>query len=117
MVMVEYKQVIVIRSDLKLSKGKLSVQAAHASLEAYKKADKRVCSEWESSGSKKVVVKIEDLKGLMEIYEEAKKAGLPTSLIKDAGRTELPPGTITSVCIGPAHEKDIDKITGKLKMM
>lgn len=113
----EYKQVIVIRSDLKLSKGKLAAQTAHASLDAYKKADGRVRSEWESTGSKKVVVKIEDLKGLMEIYEEAKQAGLPASLIRDAGRTELPAGTVTAVGIGPYEEADIDKITGNLKML
>ena len=87
--MKEYKQVIVIRSDLKLSKGKLSAQAAHASLEAYKKADGRTRSAWESSGAKKVVVKVEDLKGLMEIYEEAMQARLPASIIRDAGHAPV----------------------------
>ena len=113
----DFKQVIVIRSDLNLSRGKLSVQAAHASLEAFKKADGRVRSAWERSGSKKVAVRVEDLKGLMKIYEEAKYARLPASLIKDAGRTELPAGTVTAVGIGPSDGKAIDKITGMLKML
>jgi PTH2 family peptidyl-tRNA hydrolase len=113
----EYKQVIVIRKDLRLSKGKLSVQVAHASLGAFKKADGKTRSEWEQSGSKKVVVEIEDLKGLMEIYEKAKHAKLPAILIKDAGRTELPPGTATAVGIGPSDERDVDKVTGSLKML
>jgi len=113
----DYKQIIVIRSDLKLSKGKLSVQAAHASLEAYKKTDKAIRSAWDDSGSKKVVVKIEDLKGLMEIYEEAKRLKLPASLIRDAGRTELAAGTVTAVGIGPCEEGIVDKVTGKLKML
>ena len=113
----EYKQVIVIRSDLKLSKGKLSAQAAHASLGAYKKADGKARSVWERSGSKKVVVKVESLKGLMEIYEEARQAGLPAILVKDAGRTELPAGTVTAVGIGPDEESRIDRVTGGLKML
>ena len=113
----EYKQVIVIRTDLKLSRGKLSAQAAHASLEAYKRADGRARSAWERSGSKKIVVKVEDLKGLMEIYEEARQARLPASLIKDAGRTELPAGTVTAVGIGPADESRVDRVTGRLKML
>ena len=117
MVMVEYKQVIVIRKDLKLSRGKLSVQVAHASLEAYKKAERKERASWEASGAKKVVVKAEDLKTLLEIYEEARRLRMPCSLIKDAGRTELPPGTVTSVGIGPGPEREIDKITGSLKML
>jgi len=115
--MTEYKQVIVVRRDLKLSKGKLSVQVAHASLEAYKKAEGRTRSAWEAAGGKKVVVKTEDLKGLMEIFEEAKRMGMPCSLIKDAGRTELAPGTVTALGIGPCEEKEIDKLTGRLKML
>jgi len=113
----EYKQVIVIRSDLKLSKGKLSVQAAHASINAYKKAEGKDRSAWERSGSKKVAVKAEDLKTLMKIYEEAKRLGLPACIVKDAGRTELPPGTVTAVGIGPCEEKAVDMVTGRLKML
>ena len=115
--MAEYKQVIIVRRDLRLSRGKLSVQVSHASLDAYGKADKRMRSEWESDGAKKVVVRVEGLKDLMKIYEEARESGLPCSIIKDAGRTELAPGTVTSVAIGPEREEKIDRITGRLKML
>jgi PTH2 family peptidyl-tRNA hydrolase len=113
----DYKQVIAVRSDLKLSRGKLSVQVAHASIDAYRKADAKVRSAWEASGSKKVVVRAESLKGLMEIYEEARQLKLPCALIRDAGRTEILPGTETAVGIGPCRGRDIDKVTGKLKML
>lgn len=113
----EYKQVIVVRKDLKLSKGKLAVQVAHATLEAYKKSDPEIRREWEAQGSKKVVVKVEGLKELLRVKEKAGQCGLPCSLIKDAGRTELPPGTTTALGIGPCETKRLDKITGKLKMV
>lgn len=113
----EYKQVIVVRRDLKLSKGKLAVQVAHASLEAYKKSDPDVRKGWEEKGSKKVVVRVDDLKELLKVKEEAERSGLPCSLIRDAGRTELPPGTTTALGIGPSETKRLDRITGRLKMV
>jgi len=112
-----YKQVIVVRSDLKLSKGKLAVQVAHASLGAYKKAHAMSRVEWENQGAKKVVVKVENDRELLRAFNIAKELHLPATLIKDAGRTELEPGTMTAVAIGPAQESEIDKITGKLKLL
>ena len=112
-----YKQVIVVRNDLKLSKGKLAVQVAHASLDAYKKAEKKERALWEGTGAKKVVLKVKDNRELLRAFNLAKEYHLPCSLIKDAGRTELEPGTMTAVAIGPANEGDIDKVTGKLKLL
>ena len=112
-----YKQVIVVRNDLKLSKGKLAVQVAHASLDAYKKSDNKLRHEWEHEGAKKVVVKVNDSKERLVTFNLAKELKRPCSLIKDAGRTELSPGTMTVAGIGPAKENDIDRVTGKLKML
>jgi PTH2 family peptidyl-tRNA hydrolase len=112
-----HKQVIAVRKDLKLDKGKLAVQVAHASLDSYKKASPQAREEWESEGSKKVVVKAEGLKELLDLQKKARLLGLPFSLIRDAGRTHLKPGTITCLGIGPAPESDIDKVTGKLKIL
>ena len=47
----------------------------------------------------------------------ADKSKLVNALIKDAGLTEIPPGTITCLAIGPDEDKKIDKITGKLKIL
>jgi len=112
-----YKQIIIVRKDLKLSRGKLAVQVAHASLEAFKKTKKIVREKWAREGAKKVVLKVNDLNQMLFIYRKAKDMDFPCALIKDAGLTELPPGTVTAVGIGPCNEKEIDKITGNLKTL
>jgi len=112
-----YKQVIIIRKDIKMGSGKIAAQASHASLEAYKKADAKAKKEWESGGSKKVVVGAGSFKELFALYEQAHTAKLPCAMISDAGKTQLEKGTITALGIGPAEEKRLDKITGKLKLL
>lgn len=116
----KYKMAIVVRDDLKLSKGKLSAQVAHAAVSCAIKSEKnknKYFSEWFSEGQKKVVLKIDDLDSLLKVFNEAKSVGLTTELIKDAGLTEIPPGTITVLGIGPAPEDEIDKIVGNLKLL
>lgn len=111
----ELKQVIVVRKDLKLSKGKLAAQVAHASLSAAEKSKWK--REWMEGLQKKSVLKCKDLDELLEIYEDAKKVGLSAEIIRDAGRTEIPAGTVTCVGIGPAPEDEMDKVTGRLKLL
>jgi len=116
----KYKQAFVVREDLKLSKGKLSAQVAHAAVSCAIKAEKnknKYFSDRFSEGQKKVVLKVDDLDSLLKIFKEAKSVGLVTELIKDAGLTEIPPGTITVLGIGPAPEDEIDKIVGHLKLL
>ena len=106
-----------MRTDIKLSKGKTAAQAAHASIEAYKKSQSEDREEWESTGSKKVVLKVKDIKGLLAIQKDAREASMPFALIKDAGKTEVKPGTVTALGIGPCDEEEIDRITGHLKIL
>ncbi len=111
------KQVIIVRKDLRLSPGKLSIQVAHASLEAYRRSGHKNREAWEETGAKKVVVKVPDLKALLETQEKARKLKLPHALIKDAGKTEIPEGTITALGIGPCPEQDLDRVTRDLKLL
>jgi len=115
--MTGYKQCIIVRDDLKLSKGKLAVQVAHAAVSAYECARDEVSEAWKEGGQKKVVLRVPALKDLFELKEIARKHGLPAVLITDAGLTEVPPGTITVLGIGPAEVVEIDKITGNLKLL
>jgi peptidyl-tRNA hydrolase, PTH2 family len=113
----QYKQVILVREDLRLPKGKLSAQVAHASVDATMKSDKKIVDLWKKGGGKKVVLKVRDEKELFKFKQIAEDSRLKTALIKDAGHTVVEPGTITCLGIGPDEEEKIDSVTGKLKMM
>ena len=109
------KQVILVRKDLKLSKGKLASQCSHASVEAVLKTSKDKIEKWRTL-SKKVILKVEDEKELLKFKRLADKEKLVNALIKDAGLTEIPPGTITCLAIGPDEDSKIDRVTSKLKL-
>jgi len=115
-----YKQVIVIRSDLKMDKGKIAAQAGHAAVSAAEEARKqfqRWWKAWLDEGQCKIAVKVKSEEELLGVEEEAKESGLPYALISDRGLTQLPPGTITCLAIGPAPSSKVDKITGKLALL
>ena len=112
-----YKQVILVREDLKLPKGKLSSQVAHASVDTILKSDKKMIDLWKKEGAKKIVLKVKDEKELFKFKQMAEDSGLKTALIADAGHTAVEPGTITCLGIGSDLAEKIDRITGKLKMM
>jgi PTH2 family peptidyl-tRNA hydrolase len=112
-----YKQAIVLRKDLNLSRGKAVAQGCHASLDAYDKADNKIRAAWKAEGAKKVVLAVENEKELVDLFMDAKGQNLPASLITDAGLTEIPPGTKTTIAIGPAEESKIDKLTSSLPLL
>jgi len=116
----EFKQAIIVRTDIKMSKGKLAAQVAHAAVEAaYRTLRSKPdwFHEWLNQGQKKVVLKGGSEKELLKLVGEAEVLGLPVAVIRDAGHTKLPPGTLTAVGIGPAPSELLDKLTGKLKLL
>lgn len=122
--MPEYKQVILIRTDLKMSKGKTAAQAAHASVDACMRVIRqdnvlktKVFDSWRRAGAKKIVLKVADDSELQRYKTSAERAGIKCSIVKDAGMTEIPPGTYTAVALGPDEEKKIDKIAGDLSAL
>ena len=118
--MADYKQAIILRSDLGMGKGKLVAQGAHASLQACDKASASRpdwVEGWRGCGCEKVVVKVASERELVGIFAKARKARLPCAIIADAGHTQIEPGSKTAVAIGPAPENEIDAITGGLKLL
>jgi len=111
-----YKQVILLRKDLKMSVGKKCAQSCHASLGAYKKVNKTVMKKWNLEGQKKVVLEVDSREKILKLHEKAKREKVACFLVQDAGLTELKSGTITALGLGPDDEKKIDKITGSLKL-
>jgi len=101
----KYKQVIVMRADLGMSRGKIAAQAGHAAVSTAEESRKR-CSiwwkAWLEEGQCKIAVKVDSEHELLELERQAKELGLPCALIYDRGLTELPPNTLTCLAIGPA---------------
>lgn len=116
----EYKMVVAVRKDIKLSPGKMAAQVGHAcvNLALMDRNQKRKAFQaWLHEGQKKVVVKVEGLRELHALKAAAEERDLPTTLIQDAGLTEVAPGTTTCLGIGPASSRDIDPVTGHLSLM
>jgi PTH2 family peptidyl-tRNA hydrolase len=115
-----YKQVIAVRMDLNMSRGKIAVQVAHGSVSAAEQArvnKQAIWKTWLREGQKKVAVKITSEEELLELRRMAVSHSLPHAIIRDAGMTELPPGTLTVIGIGPAKSELIDEVTGELKLL
>lgn len=116
----EYKMVILVRNDVKMGKGKIAAQVAHAAVECAlfaEKKDKKAFDAWFNCGQAKVVLKVDSLDELKQYMQEARSNKLTVAMITDAGRTQIEPGTVTCLGIGPAPVSELDKITGELKML
>jgi peptidyl-tRNA hydrolase len=111
------KQVIVVDESLRLPRGKLSAQVAHAAVEAFIAAPAKAREAWLRLGMPKVVLQGDSAEAVLALAEQAKKAGLPVALIEDAGKTVVSAGTITCVGIGPAEKEKIDRVTGSLQLV
>ena len=107
--------VVVVRTDLGISKGKMAAQVAHAAVNCTlksRKSDSSNFKKWFDEGQKKVVVKGQNESILRDLQQHAREIGLVSSLVTDAGLTEVPAGTVTCLGIGPASDSEIDSITG-----
>lgn len=135
----DVKQIIVMRKDLGMRKGKMIAQGGHAVLKIfldrmrYEPNDDHshvldvgdefgvhssAVLKWMKEGFKKVCVQVNSEEELLQINKEAEEAGLPVALICDSGKTEFNGvATYTCLAIGPASSKHIDKITGGLKLL
>jgi len=116
----KFKQAIAVRTDLAMTKGKTAVQVAHAAVTASEEARKKRKAWWKAwigEGQCKVTVKATSEIELLELEKKARALELPTALIEDRGLTEIPPGTITCLSVGPAPAELVDRVTGRLPLL
>ncbi len=113
------KQMIIMRNDLGMRKGKIAAQAAHACIGALTKnaIEESTMFKWQDTGSAKICARVDSYDELMAILKSAQKSALPVYLVTDAGRTEFKEPTVTCCAIGPAEAWRIDPITGHLKLL
>jgi PTH2 family peptidyl-tRNA hydrolase len=110
------KQAIVARADVGMGEGKLAAQVAHASLSAYEDATEAARSDWKGGGQKKVVLRADGEDELFALADRAEREGLPHAVVRDAGHTQLDPGTVTALAVGPAADDRVDAVTGHLSL-
>ena len=113
-----FKMAILIRTDIKMSKGKVLAQVGHAVVEATIKAYTKTTLfyKWQADGEKIVILKVPNEKTLDTIINIANRKDVHNGIVVDAGLTEVSPGTKTLGFIGPDYEQKIDKLVGQLKL-
>jgi len=117
LVLIKMKQVMIVRTDLKMRKGKIAAQCCHGSIGAYKKTAPDKIRKWENEAYAKVVLKVQTKEELIELKKEADEKGISTYLVIDAGRTQIPTSSITVLALGPDEDEIIDEVTGDLKLL
>lgn len=112
------KGILLVRTDLNMSTGKIVAQAMHSAYQAGTKANEcPIFSSWAASGFKKVSLRVKTEEEMKNLCESLKNNGIPLYPIIDAGRTQIPSSTWTVTFAGPHYEDEIDKITGHLKLL
>jgi PTH2 family peptidyl-tRNA hydrolase len=111
------KQVIVVNQALNLPAGKLAAQVAHAAVGAFLAATADAQATWIEAGMPKIVVFASDEAALHALESAARQRQIPVCLIRDEGRTVVPPETITCIGIGPALATSIDSLTRSLPLV
>jgi len=112
-----YKMVVVVRTDLGMGTGKIAAQVGHAVLGCYQRHPNRQSVEkWDREGAAKIVLRVETKEELDRVVGMATEKGLNSYVVEDAGRTQIEPGSVTCVGIGPDLITKIDEVTGSLKL-
>lgn len=116
------KVAIIVRTDLKMGKGKIAGQVAHAciGLIRYKtgsQTDEKINDWIDGCNQTKIILKVKDEKELGDILERASKIDIPFWCVRDAGKTQIEEDTLTCAAIGPMSDNDAEKVTGDLKLL
>ncbi|KAA8619222.1 peptidyl-tRNA hydrolase 2 mitochondrial precursor [Pyrenophora tritici-repentis] len=114
--------VLVVRTDLGMTKGKIGAQCGHATLACYKhflrhSPNSEILKRWEKLGQAKVALQVKSEDDMQLLQAQALSLGLVAHIIHDAGRTQIASGSATVLGIGPAPKSVIDQVTGHLKLL
>jgi len=116
----EIKQVLVVRTDLGMGRGKMAVQCSHAAVSSAELARTRFrdwYDKWMREGKAKIALKVKDEDQLLELEKRARSIPIPSYIVRDMGLTQVPTGTITCIGLGPAPVTTVDTLTGKLRLL
>lgn len=116
----ELKMWLVVRTDLGMSPGKLAVQAMHAAATLHLELadfDPERLTAYLKEATPKICVKVSSLAELNRVAEEARKAVIPYCTIRDAGRSEVDPGTKTVCLFGPAYREELPPFLKRLQVL
>lgn len=111
------KQVMIVRTDLKMGKGKIAAQCCHGAIGAYKKSPSDKIKKWENEAYAKVVLKVKTLEEITDLKKKADEKGIVNYLVVDAGRTQIPTSSVTVLALGPDEDEILDEVTGDLKLL
>ena len=114
--MANYKVVVLVRTDLEMSAEKVAAQVGHAAIAAYRQGKPTEVQTWQSTGEALIVLKANSQQMMAVLGKRAQEAGLDVNSIQDAGRTEMEPGSMTVMAIGPAEVSRIDAVTDRLEL-
>ncbi|CDO51995.1 hypothetical protein DV451_000312 [Geotrichum candidum] len=115
----ECKMILVVRTDLKMTKGKAAAQCAHAAVACYKsiaRSNPEILARWERLGQAKITLQARSEDELILLQGIAKSLNITARLIHDAGRTQIASGSCTVLGLGPAPKSILDQVTGNLKL-
>ena len=111
-----YKCALLVRTDLKMSCGKIAAQCGHGIAQTMKGSNKKIVRDWMKSGEKIVILKVPNLEKMNAIKTQANKIQVYSKIIYDAGHTEVEPNTATVCVVGPHEESIITPLTKKLSL-
>lgn len=112
------KLVILVRTDIKMTKGKACAQCSHATVRACQIAHRYAPQKlrmWLNQGQKKITLKVTEQE-LSSLLNKLHQTDIICGKIQDAGHTQVDPGTVTVGFVGPWNENELDNITGHLKL-
>jgi len=120
-----YKIVVCVNCAINMSAGKMAAQVAHGAEKSVMVMNNNTLVGWRQrqydrfmwlkSGHAKIVVAARDEAHLANIHADAREMGVPTCLVRDAGRTEILAGTVTVLTLGPYNETEINAVSGHLR--